>query len=55
MSATASAPSIETAENLHSYVEAEINSVSEPLNANLDPGLTLKQIYTFLLSLTLSY
>jgi hypothetical protein len=54
MSVTASAPSVETAESLHAYVEAEIISVSGPLNANLDPGLTL-MTNTFLLSLTLSY
>jgi hypothetical protein len=42
MSVTASAPSIEIAENLHAYVEAEIISVSGPLNADLDPGLTRK-------------
>jgi hypothetical protein len=42
MSVTASAPSVETAESLHAYVEAEINSVSGPLNADLNPGLTLK-------------
>ncbi len=36
MSVTVSAPSVETAENLQAYVEPEINSVSGPLNADLN-------------------
>jgi hypothetical protein len=42
MSVTASAPSVEIAENLHAYVEAEIIIVPSPLIADLDPGLKLK-------------
>jgi hypothetical protein len=42
MSVTVSVPSVETAESLYAYVEAEINSASGPLNADLDPGLKLK-------------
>jgi hypothetical protein len=42
MSVTASAPSIEIAESLNAYVEAEIIIVPSPLNADLDPGLKLK-------------